>query len=533
VSGQGGHGVTIRVAACLVRGFELGQEAAYGVIQGWNATCQPPWSEKELRHKLADAAKHTGERGWLLNGHGYTGPDVDLRAFLARVEAGTYTAPEQADEDEDETIDESRNPGPFPKDCLRPPGLISDIIDYNLGTAIYPQPVLALAGALAVMAVLTGRKIRMRRDTRTNLMLLVLAPTGIGKDHARNVAKKVLIAAGCDKMIGQDRITSHAGIISQLAASQSSLIQPDEFQSTIESACHGKNSPHLKHIPEILKEAYSAAVSPLWKPSGYGDRKFNVEIDQPHLVVHATGVGKEFWESCTRDLVTGGVIGRMVLFDVPPIYSAPVDVSVDDPPPSLVAKVGWWREYAGDGNLFSEHPKPVVIEESDEARRRLMGHMEAIRRRQLDEADMRSALWARSGQKTGQLALTLAASRATERKEITVELQDVELAIRINNWSTRKLAWHCETHMADSTYAKTVNKVLDCITARGITRREWTRKTFQIAERNVREKILQDAIDSGHVEAVEIATKTKKKYVYKLREKRNCVSEPHSTSVQT
>jgi len=338
------------------------------------------------------------------------------------------------------------------------------------------------------------------------------------------VAKKVLIAANCSNMIGQDRITSHAGIISQLAANQASLLQPDEFQTTIESACHGKNSPHLKHIPEILKEAYSAAVSPLWKPSGYGDRKFNVEIDQPHLVLHATGVGSEFWEACSKELVTGGVIGRMLLFDVPPVYSRPVDVTVDDPPQSLVAKVAWWRDFHGDGNLFSEHPKPVVVEESPDAKRRLMDHMESIRERQTGENGIRSALWARAGQKTGQLALTLAASRLTERQEIVVEQQDVDLAIQINNWSTRKLAWHCENHMADSQYAKTVNKVLEHITASGITRREWTRKTYRVAERNIREKILQDAIDSGHIEIVEVTTKTKKKCVLKLSRIRESVT---------
>jgi hypothetical protein len=225
--------------------------------------------------------------------------------------------------------------------------------------------------------------------------------------------------------------------------------------------------------------------------------------------------------------VTGGVIGRMILFDVPGIYSKPVDVSVDDPPQSLVAKVAWWREFAGDGNLFSEHPRPVVVEESPDAKQRLLDHMETIRERQTAENGLRSALWARAGQKTGQLALTLAASRMTEKKTITVERQDVDLAVKINNWSTRKLAWHCENHMADSQYAKTVNKVLDCITSRGISRREWTRKTFRIAERNIREKILQDAIDSGHVESAEIATKTKPKYVLKRVEKRKSVGVTH------
>jgi hypothetical protein len=512
VSGQGGHGQTIRVAAILVRGFCLPVEQALQVIQSWNARCEPPWSERELLHKLTDADKRDGERGWLLNGRAYNGPDVELGRLLASLSGGEEAA---AEDDLDEYADESKDPGPFPKDCLRPPGLISDIIDYNLRTAIYPQPVLALAGALAVMGVITGRKIRSQRDTRTNVMLLVLAPTGAGKDHARNVCKRVLIAANCSGMIGQDRITSHAGIISQLASSQSSLLQPDEFHTTIDSACHGRNAPHLKHIPEILKEAYSSAVTPLWKPSGYGDRKFNVEIDQPHLVLHATGVGSEFWEACTQELVTGGVIGRMILFEVGNSYAKPADISVEEPSHQIVNGLTWWRDYHGDGNLFAVHPRPVIIEEDADARSRLFGHMETIREKQIDEANIRSALWARSGQKTGQLALIFAASRQTGQKTMTIAKQDVDLAIRLNNWSTRKLAWHCEAHMADSQYRKLVNRLIGVITKNGITKSEWTRKTYGLAERNTREKILTDALEAGHVQMVEIKTKTKTKNLLK------------------
>ena len=368
-----------------------------------------------------------------------------------------------------------------------------------------------------MVGVLTGRKIRLRRDTRTNLMLLVLAPSGAGKDRARKVAKKVLIAANCADMVGQDRISSHAGIISQLKASPASLLQPDEFHATIDSACHAKNSPHLKHIPEILKEAYSSVDDPLWKPSGYGDRKFNVEINQPHLVLHAVGVGEEFWEACSRELITGGVIGRMVLFETGSRRSDPIDVTVDEPPKDLIEQAAWWRDFAGDGNLFTVNPRPLVIEETLSARERLLRHMKEINGRQSGEGPLRAALWARSAQKTGQLALTFAASRQTGCKEIVVDLQDVELAIRLNNWSTRKLAWHCEQHMTDSAYKKLVNKVLAPITVAGISRRVWTQKTYKITDRNTRERILQDAIDAGHIQAEEIQTGKRPKSILKAR----------------
>jgi putative DNA primase/helicase len=63
-SGENGHNATYHVACILVRDFRLQIEEALPIFQEWNATCEPPWSEKELRHKLEDAAKDTETEGY-------------------------------------------------------------------------------------------------------------------------------------------------------------------------------------------------------------------------------------------------------------------------------------------------------------------------------------------------------------------------------------------------------------------------------------------------------------------------------------
>lgn len=59
VSGQGGHPVTYEVACKLVHGFGLDDYDAWDVLLEYNQRCDPPWNEKELRHKLEDARKET------------------------------------------------------------------------------------------------------------------------------------------------------------------------------------------------------------------------------------------------------------------------------------------------------------------------------------------------------------------------------------------------------------------------------------------------------------------------------------------
>jgi len=58
VSGAGGHDRAFHVSMILTEGFGLiSWEAFQEGISEWNATCAPPWSEKELRHKYESACK--------------------------------------------------------------------------------------------------------------------------------------------------------------------------------------------------------------------------------------------------------------------------------------------------------------------------------------------------------------------------------------------------------------------------------------------------------------------------------------------
>ncbi len=55
ISGQGGHNRTYHVMMNLVEGFGLEDGEALEVFRDWNTTCQPPWSDSEIQHKLESA----------------------------------------------------------------------------------------------------------------------------------------------------------------------------------------------------------------------------------------------------------------------------------------------------------------------------------------------------------------------------------------------------------------------------------------------------------------------------------------------
>jgi P4 family phage/plasmid primase-like protien len=74
VSGQNGHNKAFKAACKIGPGFDLPHETTLRLIRDhFNPRCVPPWSEKELQHKVEDAYRVEERRGWLRdadrNGH--------------------------------------------------------------------------------------------------------------------------------------------------------------------------------------------------------------------------------------------------------------------------------------------------------------------------------------------------------------------------------------------------------------------------------------------------------------------------------
>jgi hypothetical protein len=72
ISGSGGHNTTYTAAVGLVHGFGLSESDALRLLSDWNLSCQPPWNDRDLIHKIRDAASkpHDKPAGHLLQSQG-------------------------------------------------------------------------------------------------------------------------------------------------------------------------------------------------------------------------------------------------------------------------------------------------------------------------------------------------------------------------------------------------------------------------------------------------------------------------------
>lgn len=69
VSGSGGDAATFKAACALVIGFGLAERDAMDLMRSYSDRCQPPWTERELLHKVRSAAKVDDGSRWLMDGN--------------------------------------------------------------------------------------------------------------------------------------------------------------------------------------------------------------------------------------------------------------------------------------------------------------------------------------------------------------------------------------------------------------------------------------------------------------------------------
>jgi len=448
ISGSGGHGQTYAAATAMVHGFGLDAEAALRLLADrFNPRCEPPWTEKELRHKVTDAASKPHDRplGWLRDAQkaeDLGGVDLSrfaLRGHTAVADSHSHSLPAPDD------------PGLLPTDALRVPGFIGDVMDYCLATAPYPSQTLAFCGALALQAFLAGRKVRDPGDNRTNMYLLGLAHSSSGKDWPRKINARVLQAVGLGSGLG-DRLASGEGVQDALFGTPSMLFQTDEIDGLLQSINRARDA-RFESIMGTLLTMYSASNSifPMRRKAGQSEPGV---IDQPCLVLFGTAIPNHYYAALSERMLTNGLFARMLILESGP-RGAGQEPTVSELPERVLATAKWWADLrTGTGNLASTHPTPRVVPHTDEARAMLVELRQAAEHAYGEAESRRDAVattvWGRASEQTRKLALLYAVSK--NHAEPSIGAEAVSWASRLVMHQTRRMLFMAANHAAETPF---------------------------------------------------------------------------------
>lgn len=465
-----------------------------------------------------------------LAGYGGAIPDDDTHGVdisgIVNMLPGSVACPADAPR-----APEIPDPGPMPVEMLRMPGFVSEVMDYCLATAPYPNPVMVFAGAISLLAFLAGRKVRDPGDNRTNIYLLGLAHSSAGKDWPRKVNTRIVHEVGLSECLGE-RFASGEGIQDALFQTPSMLFQTDEIDGMLQSINKAKDARH-EAIMSTLLTMYSSAnsVFPMRRKAG---KESPGVIDQPGLVIFGTAIPNHYYEALSERMLTNGFFARMIILEAGPRGTGQ-EPSIRELPPRVLATAKWWADFQpGTGNLEEFHPVPVIIEHSDEARRVL------VETRQNAEAEYSAAegrsdsvgttVWGRVSEQVRKLALLYAISE--NHRSPRISLAAVEWASAFVMHQTRRMLFMAASHVAENPFHAECLKALEKLrSAPGgelphsvlLKRMKMDTKAFAA--------LIDTLCQQGDVEVVTAPTPGRTMRAYRLVEAAGAVKEAGETSV--
>lgn len=405
---------------------------------------------------------------------------------------------------------------------LDAPGLVGRVAAWINATSIYPQPVLAVAAAITAVGVAMAHKVQSPTRLRTNFYAMGLAPSGAGKDHARDCVTTLLCRSGLDGLIGGTP-ASGAGMLTALREGGGRcLVLWDEFGRVLKNLTHKNAGSHQRDILTYLVELFSSAKS-MYAGVQYANHDGKMKrtpIEQPCLSVYATTVPERFFQSLTSDDAIDGFLARWLVLESRDYTLKPATPQgdVNDPPDDLLAAFRRWKDapsnYDPRGNVDGVlRISPMVVSYTEEAEAEIGRYSEAMRRRAAEESAARSglsAIYARSAEHAIKLALA-----AHEGDAIGIEA--VRWGIAVADHCSRYMADAVKEHIAESDYERNMNRVLRAIAEHKgawVDNRAVLLKTRNLKYRD-RNEIIAALVENGEVERDEVETRGKPSYRYR------------------
>ena len=492
ISGQGGHNQTFKTAQALVNGFCLEPDEALNLLkEHYNPRCEPPWSERELIHKVDSALKNPSDkpRGWLRD------EGLEAQEGLAKVDIH-YLVNAENDNDDD-IVPEDYDPGDFPEPLLEVPGFIGDMARFITETNYTYQPVLSLAGALSFQGFLAGRKVRDQSNTRTNVYCLGVVETCCGKERSRGVCKELLAENGEQaKAMFFERPASYQGLQKKVAKQPQCILLWDEIGQALRTYRKADRSPHLQGIIRTVTEFYTSAGN-IYCSDTHSDEKNDYTILQPNLVVYGTSTQDELFAGLTLDSIRNGFCGRMLLFEG---NDEPDDIDQDilpPPPKELVRATGEWLKFMPPANNLNQvAPNPLVVARTKDAKLVLGELLEQQRQSRRHDDPIHRALWGRAVQKANQLALIYACSEyGPDKRRLQINRYAAMWACDLVRYTTEQMLHMASGWIAEDDFHDKQNEVVRFVRGqKGSVSQNAITRRFQRWSIRVRNEVIQNLL---------------------------------------
>jgi len=396
---------------------------------------------------------------------------------------------------------------------LSPPGFVGQFAEFQTAHSRFKQPIISLAASLCFVGAMIGRKYRTEENTRSNLFITLLSPTGSGKQFPRDVIKKFDQEHDL-RMFGSEKVTSRAAIERLIAWRPSCLFLIDEFGMYLKQLM-ATTTGYQADIISTLMEVFTSSTGYYYPLDRAAQEDERFSIDQPCLSVFSTSTPDTYWEGLNSGKIRDGSMNRFLIFQTPDKrperHRPPI---LDKFPKDLIDKALTFRDTPisnKHGNVVpvQGHPEPVTLNYSDEAFI-CFENLEDECTKLIDARSVTSAMWVRVTEYAKKIALIVAVGD----NKSTIELEYAQYGCELVRFLTDQAIISIHLNLSDNQnerVSKKVERLIRDAGKAGISSTILTQRTRYLNNARHRKEILSDLQDSGLV----VCAKTKAENTYK------------------
>lgn len=512
---EGGRNIQLNNSACAIgnmvgAGWISEGEAKAGLLQAALGA--------GLKQRASLATIRSGlERGKLEPRQPPDNPHAEQEARGAALVSGLAatkkSAPNHARTDNGDVIDattgeivqeaqeasEHQSEG-LPEHLTQVPGLVGDITDWIEATARYPSRIMAIAAALTIVGTAIGREMAGPTKSATHLYVLVLAPTGSGKQHPLDQAGRLMNEAGMHGQIGPSDFKSGPAVTATICVQPLLLCRMDEFGALMRRInAHGANE-YARDITKMLRTLWGLSFAPY--TSDAGAKQAAQTIHAPALSVLAASTEHEFYSAVGEKEVLDGFLNRF-LFLVEPHKRPEQDPAIDplDVPKDLAARLSYLFKRPQEGKNISSKTlttavKPRGVPWGKGAKAiydGMSGDIEAV-------SEEMAPYYARSKEMAVRLATIIACGIDPDKPAISTDAmmwaRDVAL------YSARTMAMGVEAHTAETKtqgIAKEIVRIIGKSKGRTIGQRELGERLRKKYSKRERDEVIAMLLEDGAI----------------------------------
>lgn len=380
------------------------------------------------------------------------------------------------------------------------PGVTGEVMRWILSNALYPQPELSAAAALAFMSVVKAHKVRTETDLRTNLLIASIGLSGSGKNWPLIAVRKLCDACNIAGLLLPEP-SSDAALLSDLATAQGrGLLLWDEYGDALKQLTAATASSYQREILVLMKKLFSSA-SCLFKGKSAVTRDSSV-VKQPCLSVLGASTPERLYSALSSNLVEDGFLSRFIFIEPEALDPPPRFVSYTEPPGELIVRISQilrWptnSEKQPGGSIFEDvEIKPRIVPLTSEARVLLAQYSDYFREHMKacgEKEELMRAVWARGLEHTLKVALTV-----TDGTEIG--LLELGWSFELVSDCLTNLISKFDDRVSESVSDKHEKRVLQCVKRRGrVTHSDLIRVTKGMSARE-RKDAIATLIESNEI----------------------------------